>query len=149
MENSINQLTNILQSSSLLSDYVSKVKTLEKLTQIVRQYLEPELAKNCIVANLSNNILILATTSAAWNHKLRFLTPDLINKLRNLPQYYGLASIEIIQQQPIEKAIFKTKLLNPIFLSSENAKQIISVAEQISNKKLAGALMKIAKRGKH
>lgn len=147
MENSTNQLTNVLQASPLLKDYVTKTKTLERLTQIVRQYLEPELAGNCSVANLNNNVLILATTSNAVNHKLKYLVPDLLNKLRSLPKYYGLSSIEIIQQIPIVEAIPQTNMLTRMYLSSESAKQIIAMADQITDKALARALMKIAKHG--
>ena len=147
MEKSTNQLTTIFAASPLLRDYVSKTQSLEKLTLIVRQYLEPELAKNCSVANLINNVLILATTSAAWNHQLRFLVPDLLKKLRNSPQYYGLTSIEVIQQHPITKADFQTKRLAPISLSPANAKQMVNIAKHITNKELARALMRIAKRG--
>ncbi len=145
MENPTNQLTKIFQRSPLLRDYVNKVQSLETLTHSVRQHLEPELAKNCRVANLINNVLILATTSPAWNHRLRFLIPDLLNKLRNSPQYYGLSSIEIIQQVTIERVDFQTNKLNPIRLSLRNAQQIASTAEQITNKALAKALRKIAK----
>ena len=146
MERQTNQLlTKIFHASPLLRDYISKTQALEKLTQIIRQYLEPELAKNCSVANLINNVLILSTTSAAWNHRLRFLKPDLLNKLRSLPQYYGVTTIEIIQQQPIAPAKSPVKQLKPISLSKANAKQIISTAEHITDKRLANALIKLAR----
>lgn len=146
MENPINQsITKILQTSSLLQNYVSKTQSLEKLTQSIRQYLEPELAKNCSVANLINNELILATTSATWNHKLRFLIPDLLEQLRKLPQFYGLAKIKIIQEPPIAHNKLKVKQPKHLRLSPANAKQLMETAKHITNPKLANALLKIAK----
>jgi hypothetical protein len=147
MEKPTNQsIKKILQTSSLLQDYVNKIQDLEKLTQIIRQYLEPELAKNCTVANLVNNELILATTSATWNHKLRFLIPDLLNQLRNLPKFKGLAKVKIIQEIAPHQNKQNSKQPRQSGLSTTNAKHIIETAEHITNKNLANALLKMAKK---
>jgi hypothetical protein len=145
MEKSTNKsITGILQTSTLLQDYVSKTQNFKNLTQIIRQYLDPELAKNCSVANLVDNKLILATTSATWNHKLKFLIPDLLSQLKKLPQFNKLTKIKIIQEIPITpKNIPKVKKIS---LSNNNAKQLINAAEYITNKNLSNALLKMAKR---
>lgn len=145
MEKLTNQsISNIMQSSTLLQHYLNKTQSLAEFTKIIRQYLEPELAKNCNVANMQNNTLILATTSAAWNHQLKFLIPDLIKKLRKLPQFNNLTKIKIIQELPI---INKTTVKNQktITLSTNNAQYLIETAKHLSNKNLAKALLNLAK----
>ena len=148
MENKTNNsVTKIMQSSSLLKDYVSKAKTLEKLAQVIKQYLEPELAKNCTVANFVNNNLILATTSAAWNHRLRFLAPDLLSKLRRSPDFYALNKIEVIVYNPAPPQQELADSLPPLKLSPANAKQMLAIADGVGDPNLAAALQRMAERG--
>ena len=156
-------LSKILQTSTLLQDYVSKTKSLKKLTYIIKQYLEPELAKNCSVASLANNELILATTSPIGKHKLRFLVPDLLEKLRKLPQLYGLANIKIIHnhnispkyegkengnkikdENPNKKTLAKNQAFKTTAISDSTSTQLITAAEHIKNKELAKALVRLA-----
>lgn len=147
MENKSNtSIAKVLQNSSLLSEYISKANSLEKLDQIIKQYLQPELAKNCRVASFNDNCLILATTSPAWNHRLKFFLPELLNKLRKLPKYCGLKSIEAIQIPNLASEIITEKNpdLKQMQLSNSNAKQLLAAAENITSPKLAEALRKIA-----
>jgi hypothetical protein len=147
MEKPTNQsIKKILQTSSLMQEYISKTKSLEQLTKIIRLYLEPELAKNCSVANFSNNVLILATTSPTWNHKLRFLIPDLLSQLRNLSPFNGLIKIKIIQEFTTYTNRQQTKQVKTYPLSKTSAKHITEIAEHITNKSLVEALLKIARK---
>lgn len=142
-----NNITTILQQSSLLQDYVCKTQNLEKLTQIIRQYLEPEMAKNCSVANLINNELILATTSSTWNHKLRFLVPDLLKELRTLPKLNSLVKIKIIQQPCSTINKYNTmngNFLKKMHLSKSNAEHICVTAAHISDPELSKAMREMA-----
>jgi hypothetical protein len=140
-------VVNILHDSAPLKKLSSKVKQLEQLNQAVLSNLGPDLAQNCRVANLRNGILILATASPEWNHKLKFLKADLLESLRSKPCGYGLTSITIktVPELAYSQFTIQKSLPNPKLLSSKNVQLINSLAESVSSPKLARALRKLGK----
>lgn len=90
--------TSLLQSAPNLNKLLAKLAQLEQLNRFIAKYFEatePNLGKQCRVANLREGILILSTTGPAWKHKLRFATSDLLSALRANPQWSSLKSIEV------------------------------------------------------
>jgi hypothetical protein len=146
MQRKTNQsFTNLLHEAPDLQKFVAKVEHLEKINQIIASKLDPNLAENCQVANLRDGILILSTTSPAWNHKLRFSTLDLLSALRSDPRLSGLKGIEIkVDYLPqTENTRAPNSKARPA-ISATSAKYIHQAAENISNERLAAALRKLA-----
>ncbi len=77
-----------------LLDRLTKIQTIDKK---LHEYLAPEMAKHCRVANIRKSTLVLAVDSPAWSHKLRFQLPDLLSYFRNTG-FLNLANIDIIVQ---------------------------------------------------
>lgn len=90
-----NSMAEILRTSSILSQIVTKVEQLAKLNRIVHEKCDPELRKHCRVANYRDGILILTTPSSAAGHLLRFSKGELLTALRSVPEWCHLKSIKI------------------------------------------------------
>lgn len=136
----------ILKNSTVLRAMLSKTEQLAKLNQAVKQYLEPSLAANCQVANLTQGRLILATTSAAWKHCLRFILPDLLSELRKEPEWCSLIAIESFVQ-PVELDKYSQPAIDCAVtkLSVSSSKLLIDTAANLQSEPLAAALIKLAK----
>jgi hypothetical protein len=140
--------TSLLQSSAEMQNFLGKVDALAQLNTLIASKLEPSLASNCRVANLRDGILILATTSPAWNHKLRFYSVDLLSELRSDPRWSGLKSIEIrVDYLPNTESASAPGSKRGISISKENAELLSQLAETIANPKLAQALKRVSSKG--
>lgn len=140
--------TNLLHGVADLSQFVAKVEHLNQINKIVASKLDPILASNCRVANLRDGTLILATTSPAWNHKLRFSSLDILSQLRTDPRWRGLKSIEIrVDYLPNTQSASPGLTKHPITISKANAELIKQTADIVSNKKLSEALKRLSERG--
>ena len=129
-----------------LRKFVAKVDQLKQIHQLISTKLEPSLADHCQVANLRDGTLILATTSPAWNHKLRFSAMDLLSALRADPRWSGLKAIEVrVDYLPQLENTSATKSKKRVSLSTNNAEYLRQAADNISCEKLSNALKKLAK----
>lgn len=137
--------TSLLQTSADLQKFTTKLSQLEQLSNFIANYLEPTLASQCKVANLRDGSLILTTTSPAWNHKLRFVSLELLSALRKNPLWSGLKSIEVrVDYLPAMEHDNITDLKKSLCMSPQNAKLIQELAHSISCPTLANALKKLA-----
>jgi hypothetical protein len=140
-------ITSLLEASGDLRTFITKLDQLDQISKFISKYLEPSLVNHCRVANLRDGILILSTTSPAWNHKLRFITLDLLSALRKNPLWSGLKAIEIrVDYLAQPENNITTNLKKPHPLSTENAKILLELAESISNPALASAIERLAKK---
>lgn len=139
--------TSLIHNSPDLCKFVAKVGQLDEINQIIASKLDPSLSDNCRVANLRDGTLILATTSPAWNHKLRFSSLDLLSALRLDPRWRGLKSIEIrVDYLPPIDTASNTNPHKPRPLSQFSANLLQQAAASISNPQLAAALRRLGGR---
>lgn len=138
--------TNLLQTTPELHKLVAKLDHLEQMNHVIASKLDPDLANHCRVANLRDGMLILATTSPAWNHKLRFSTLDLLSALRSDPRWSGLKSIDIrVDYMSQDKTASPTKSKRSKVLSAQSAEVIQQLANGVGNKKLSDSLNRLAR----
>lgn len=142
-------LSKLFTTTPDLNKFIDKLRALEQLSRFVATHLEPSLSAQCRVANLRDGVLILSTTSPAWNHKLRFVTLDLLSVLRAQSAWCGLKSIEVrVDYLPTYEYNTITNLNKSLSISAYNAKLIEETANGISCTKLAEALQRLASRSK-
>lgn len=127
------QLTDLCQRSELLGKLSSKIALM----------LPEDLAKNCQVGSFNQGCLILTTSDAVWASQLRYLVPDLRDKLRAEAGLYQLSSIKIKVHTP-ETPIEKPKKQAKHNLSDKAKASIISESEFCSYMPLKKALMRLA-----
>lgn len=78
-----------------LSEICTEVIKLEELSAFVRHYLPEELQNQCQVGSFRSGKLILMTANPIWAMQLRYLAPELRNKLRLEAKLHCLITIEI------------------------------------------------------
>lgn len=125
-----------------LSQIIEKTTLLQKLQAIFESTTEPALSRHCTIANFENGSLIVLTDSATWSTKIRFLTPELIEKLIAHPEFLGLEKIKcLVRPNEMKKEeIFK----NNLTLTAKNAHIIKAAAKAIKDKSLRDALLRLA-----
>lgn len=96
---------NLLEQTPTLEHLLKKANEIRRLNQTLKTDLDPALAQHCKVANLNQGRLILATSSPAWNHQLRFSKGDLLSSLRKRPEWCGLVAIESFIQ-PLDASTY-------------------------------------------
>ena len=126
-----------------LVDICQRSVQLEELSNKLIQYLPENLAKECQVGSFNKGCLLLITRNAAWASQLRYIIPELRDKLRKEAGLYQLSSIKIAVSEPIihyEKPIPQKKFQ----LSNEAKASIISESQSCSYEPLQKALLNLA-----
>lgn len=73
----------------------NQASELEALHKLIMQYLPDEIKSNCQVSAFNAGCLILTVNDAIWSSQLRFLLPEIRDKLRKEANLYQLSSIKI------------------------------------------------------
>lgn len=139
-------LTNILQDdpASVLAFIQSKAQQLISLNHIWQTVISSnELNEHTRVANFRKGDLIIECDSAVWATRLRYLLPDIKQKLLNYPDLHSLVQIEWRIQPAFHTQPMPLKLF-PLTLSNTNAELLKNTAETIRTKPLQEALLRIA-----
>lgn len=133
------------QKNSSLDGIIRRGRQLHGLNILLGELLGTELATHCQLANIRNNTLILATDSSAWATRIRYMAPQLIQKLKGNKQLSGIDTVHVIITQPASPR--DTSLPVRRASMSESASECISqCAEGISDPQLSSALRHLAKR---
>lgn len=116
---------------------------LEELTRKLVQLLPEELAGQCTVSSFNKGCLLLSTPNAAWASQVRYVIPELRDKLRIEAGMYQLSSIKVIVVEPV--AQYEPLVPQKKYRLSEKAKaSIISESQQCSYEPLQKALFNLA-----
>lgn len=78
-----------------LVDICQRSVQLEELSNKLSQWLPTELVGECQVGSFNKGCLILITSNAAWASQIRYLIPELRDKLRTEAGLYQLSSIKV------------------------------------------------------
>ena len=137
----LNSISELLESSDILSRLCNHIEQLGKLQIKLHDYLEPPLNEHVIIADYRQKTLVFHADSAAWATKLRYRTPEILKLFRNdLP---GIRTIRI-KNPPVETREQATR--HAARASSETVDTIREVAGRIDDPPLRSALLRIADR---
>lgn len=123
-----------------------KAQILLRLQSYLTSHLGAPISDHCRVANWRDGCLIIQVDSAAWALHVRYTTPDLLEKLRKIPELRALRTIQHYVQ-PAMNAHNTTPSESEIKLSQENARLLRDLANTIPHQNLANALKRLANRG--
>lgn len=73
---------------------------LEEISALVSHYLPVELQAHCQVGSFRAGILNLVTSDPVWATQLRYILPELRERLRSEAKLYQLVSVQIKIQLP-------------------------------------------------
>src|SRR5437763_77790 len=79
---------------SALERIFRKVQQLQQLDTLFRQYLQPHLAKHCVVANYYTDKLVVLAANASVATQVRFSSADILPRLRKHPLLKDIKSVE-------------------------------------------------------
>ena len=139
----------ILAQLPTLGHWHAKIDTLTKLDRLIKSYLSPQLAQHCNVANLRNGAIILTTHTPSWNHQLRFLQNDLLEKVRKHSEWCFVSRIEcktIPKESPVALPPLNSQLHAPS-MNAISADIIREAANLCDNPKLKLAMERLAQKG--
>lgn len=144
------QINDYLQANDKNLQFIlTKINQLEKIHQKVASYLSEAIAKQCRVAQVRENTLILIAANSSIAAQLRFQTADLLAKfkqdivLKHIQEIESKVSPRFLQfMQQTTKNDFKPMQL----ISRETANVIKEIAESISDPKLKEVMERIARR---
>lgn len=116
---------------------------LEELSNKLIQLLPVELKNSCQVGSFNKGCLVLSTTNAEWASQLRYVIPELRDKLRKEAGMYQLTSIKIALMEPTMPYVKPNAPPKPTL--SEKAKaMIINESQTCSYEPLQKALLHLA-----
>lgn len=135
----------LTDSYSNLGRLIQHGDRLRELESRLTAHLEPPLNQHCQIANYANNTLTLHTDSPTWAAKLRFITPDILNFMRNNCSLSEIKTVRIRIMIPDTKTANTAKHLT---LSPSTADHIKEVALSVTDDGLRHSLLKLSKHRK-
>ena len=137
----------LVDANDDLAILVTRTKQLSRLTQVLRQQLDPDLASHCYIGNLDRDCLVILVDSAAWASKLRFYSQNILPQLRAAHQNFSE-----IQQVKVKVLSQSVSAPEPEFqkprMNKENAKGLTTLADSVDDPNLQAALARLAERAK-
>jgi hypothetical protein len=89
-----------------LAEICKQAMKVEELDTLVSGFLPESLREQCHAGSFNNSCLVLVTHDPAWASQLRFILPELRDKLRREAGIHQLASIKITvntEKKKVEK----------------------------------------------
>lgn len=134
--------THLLQQSASLQRLVARAQSVERLQQLVNQYLQPAVREHCHVATYHDNTLTLIVTDGQWATRLRYQQKRLLVQLQQSLDLRDLQRIQFKVRPPMQAA--KAAARN-IDFSEQTGQDIHASAQAISDPVLRAALERLAK----
>ncbi len=126
-----------------LIDICQRTVLLEELNSKLNGYLPPSLQAHCQVGSFNSGCLVIVTRDPAWASQLRYILPELRDRLRKEAGIYQLSSIKItitpIETHPLKKILDTTPQLSP-----KAREAIIAGGDQCNYEPLKQALHHLA-----
>ncbi|OGV31398.1 MAG: hypothetical protein A3E88_02960 [Legionellales bacterium RIFCSPHIGHO2_12_FULL_35_11] len=97
--------------NSKIAKTCMQTKKISDISNFMQNIIPNDILNNCKVGSFLRGSLVIIVNDAVWASQLRYLLPEIRDKLRNEMKLYELSSIKI----SIDKEIFKNKQIdNPI-----------------------------------
>ena len=125
----------------------AKVSLLQEINSKISNYLDPNIAPYCQVANMTENKLILIVANGSVATQIRFQKMDLLKKCKQHPELQNIQQIECKVRPPEQRGEGIRSSYAPS-LSSQAAYIIREMAETLEDPKLKEVMERIAGRVK-
>ncbi|KTD22182.1 Zn-ribbon-containing, possible RNA-binding protein-like protein [Legionella lansingensis] len=127
-----------------LAALCEKAMELAALNNLIKKYLPLSLVEYCRVGSFNKGCLVIVTASA-WATELRYIIPDLRDKLRKQAGLYQLTGIKISIDEANEHGISTTKMKKAIQISDPARAIIYTASSEFTYEPLKKALQKLAR----
>lgn len=133
------------QENSSLDGVIRRGRQLQGLNTLISELLGSELAAHCQLANIRDKTLILTADSAAWATRVRYMAPQLLQKLRSDERLNGIDSVHVKITPPVSPAD-TSHSIRRASISASASECLSQCAEGIEDPQLSAALRHLAKR---
>ena len=134
-------INSILSKNSTIGSLYTHSLEILKLQSALRSKLHPPLKDHVYITKVNPDNIIIYTDSPVWASKLRFLTTEILNIVKNIPSYKKIKTVRIKVSPSLSPISNNT---NQISISPLTAKHLKQVAENINDSKLQSSLLKLA-----
>lgn len=133
-----------MQRSDWFGEVLAQIKTLQSLQALFDQECPLELMGRCRVLGIKNACLTIEVDNASWASQLQYRTRELRVALCRYPEFMGLKKIVVrISRVALPSNVIQPSLpFSPI--SSETAKMLDRVAQEVADPVLKQALQNFA-----
>lgn len=122
-----------------------KIMQLDDLNQKLLQFLPEDLKEHCTAGSFNKGCLIIVISDAVWMTNLRYVLPELRDKLRKEGGLYQLTAIKIQISMHSTEGLPSKKKASPLDLS-ESARETLSQAgENCRYSPLKDALLRLSR----
>mgnify|MGYP003572488179 FL=1 len=121
---------------------IARVDALNQLSETLRDYLGLPLGEHVYVANVRQDILVIASSSSAWLAKARFQAPAILRYMR---QEAGLTQVKRLKFSVIASQHPLPTNSNRRIANHPGDKVLEQCATGISDPKLKSALKRLAR----
>lgn len=132
------------RQSNLLQKLMSEAELFQALLEVGQACLPDELQPHLVGVGFEDGVLVLQIDDNLWATQLRFFEPNLLNIYRDHFPHLGLRKTKIKVLPLAEPPEPKRKVSTSP--STEDAKAMQALANQVESKGLQAALLKLSQR---
>lgn len=132
----------VLQNSTALRRLVERAQALDRLQELINQYLQPAARAHCRLANYQAGTLTLIVTDGHWATRLRYQQKRLLKQLQSVPEFSQVTRIHFKVRPPVHVAQPAERTIE---LSEQAGQAIQSSAESTTDPVLRAALERLAR----
>jgi hypothetical protein len=134
------------RDNSPLSGVIRRGRQLHGLGVLLGKILGPELAAHCQLANIRGNTLVVTASSTAWATRVRYQSPQLLQKIRCEERFRGIDTIHV-RITPLTSPLARTSQpIRRASMSGAASECLSQCAEGVEDQNLRSALQHLAKR---
>jgi hypothetical protein len=127
---------------SALARLVNRASQQDAWTDQLRALLPQDLASECRVANVRDQVLTVHINNAAWATRLRFLIPGLLPNLNRLADFTAVNEIRL-KVVPVVSDVTPT-VTDTMELRPPDRVPLLELANRIDDAELRGAILRLA-----
>ena len=128
--------------SSALARLINRSSQQDAWTDQLRALLPQELASECRVANLRDQVLTVHINNAAWATRLRFLIPGLLESLGRLADFATVTDLRLKVVPAVTDTIYSKESAGTI--RPPDRVPLLELANEIDHADLRSAILRLA-----
>ena len=144
-DNKPKPIENAADPASVIGQLQLKAKRLHQLNKIFQSALPEFLTNHITLATLKDGMLVAFADSPIWATNMRYETPDVLNKLKQLNNFPEIHEIRVIQGRTAGAQVTNVKKEQAQFVSESVKNLLTDQASTLKNRKLQDALHRLAK----
>ena len=138
-------IVNAADPASVIGQLRLEAKRLDQLNKIFQSALPEFLTDHITLATIKDGLLVAFADSPIWATNMRYETPSILKKLKQLENFPEIDEIKLVQSRTANTQVSNTKR-EKVQPASESVRNLLTKqASTLKNRKLQSALRRLAK----